>query len=190
MRNKAVASLLVVVVLVSVGAGYLIGTTSQHTQTTTATEFTQTTVYTLGSPLITTTNSISISSVGSETFVTFLITLTACTSCNNTVGGATFTYPLSINYGGGPWGLHYWVENFSGTQNSINGNLVGSGNSDTWITFYVAGYAQYTLCASATKFPNDSPQLFDIPLTLSLFDQNESATESNSTVEVCGTMAV
>ncbi len=131
-------------------------------------------------------NSISISSVGSETFVTFETTI----GINTTVGGATFVYPISINYNGGPWLLHYWVQNYSGTQNSISGNLIGSVNSSIWITFYVSGYVEYTLCASATKMPNDSPRQFDLPLTLAVFNQNETAIGSNSTVEVCGTMGV
>ena len=130
------------------------------------------------------------STVGSETFVTWSTTLNTCASCTSHGGGATFTFPLSITYGGGPWSLHYWVQNFTGTQNSISGNMLGSGNSSIWITFYVGGYAQYTLCASATKLANDSPQLYNLPLTLAGLNRNVTATGSNSTVESCGTLTV
>ena len=167
MRNGAIATLLVVIILVSLGAGYFFGATSQRT------------------------NLVSVTTVSDETFVTWRTTLNTCASCTSGGGGgATFTFPLSINYSGGPWSLHYWVQNFSGTQNSISGSLNGSGNSSIWITFYVAGYAQYTLCASATKLPNDSQQQYDLPLTLSSLGQYASAANSTSTVETCGTMAV
>jgi uncharacterized protein (UPF0333 family) len=180
MKNEAIASLLVVVILASAGAGYFIGTTSQRAQTSTATESTQTiTVYTLGSSP-TTTNLVSVTTVGSETFVTWNATLRP--TGNN--AGATFVYPISVNYTG-PWSLHYWVENYTGTRNSISGNLIGSGNSEIWITF--SAYAQYTLCASATKLPNDSA--YSSTLTLSVLGQNGDTTASDPTVEVCGTMA-
>lgn len=159
-----IVAVVLVAILFGATAGYLVGTSARQTVT---------------APSVTT--------VGSEIFVTFHTTLNACNACS---GGGTFTYPLSLNYSGGPWILHYWVQNYSGTQNSINGNLIGSGNSEIWITFYVAGFVQYTLCASATKMPNDSPQLYDLPLTLSSLGQYVTATNSNSTVETCGTMAV
>lgn len=189
MRNGVIASLLAVLILISLGAGYFFGTSSQRAQTSTAAESTQTiTIYTRGnSPA--TANLISITSVRDETFVTWSTTLNTCASCTTHGGGSTFTYPLAVNYSGGQWDLHYWVQNFSGTQNSISGNLNGSGNSQIWITFYVAGYAQYTLCASATKLPNDSQQN-GLPLTLSGLGPSESTTNSTSAVEVCGTMAV
>jgi len=165
-RNWAIASLLVVVILVSLGAGYFFGTTSHRA------------------------NPVSITTVNDETFVTWRTTLNTCASCTSGGGGgATFTYPLSVNYGGGQWSLHYWVQNFTGTQNSISGNLNGSGDSSIWITFYVAGYAQYTLCVSATKLPF-SPQQSELPLTLSGLSRSVSTTNSTSTVEACGTMAV
>ena len=103
MRNRAIASLLVVVILVSLGAGYFFGTTSQRT------------------------NLVSITTVGDETYVTWHTALNTCASCTSHGGGATFTFPLSVNYSGGPWSLHYWVQNFTGTQNSISGNLNGKG---------------------------------------------------------------
>jgi len=189
MKTGLVAVVLVAAILFGATAGFLVGTSAR--QTVTATFVPVTTVICASnnchqSQL----TSASVTTVGSETFVTFHTTLNACTACSYTIGGGTFVYLLSVNYSGGPWILHYWVQNYSGTQNSINGNLIGSGNSEIWITFYVAGYVQYTLCASATKAPNDSPQLYDLPLTLSLFNQNETATNSNSTAEVCGTMAV
>lgn len=140
--------------------------------------------YMLGSSS-TSTNRMSISSVGNETFVTFHTTLSACTGCNNF--GTTFVYPISINYNNS-WILHYWIENYTGTENTISGNLVGSGNSETWITFY--GYGEYTLCASATRLPSNDTQLFNPILTLTVIAQNESTTASNPTIEVCGTMAV
>ena len=165
MKNKAVASLLVVVILVSLGVGYFIGTTSQRA------------------------NLVSITTVGDETFVTWHTTLNNCASCTRSGGGATFTFPLNVNYSGGLWSLHYWVQNFTGRQNSISGSLNGSGNSQIWITFYVAGYAEYTLCVSATKLPL-SPQQSDFPLTLSGLSRSMSTTNSTSTVEACSTMAV
>jgi len=168
MKNKAVASLLVVVILVSLGVGYFIGTTSQRA------------------------NLVSITTVSDETFVTWHTTLNNCASCTASGGGATFTFPLSINYSGGLWSLHYWVQNYTGTQNSISGSLYGSGNSSIWITFYVAGYAEYTLCVSATPLPL-SPQQSDLPLTLSGLSPNVSTTpkmNSTSTAEACSTMAV
>lgn len=165
MKNKAVASLLVVVILVSLGAGYFIGTTSQRASL------------------------VSITTVGDETFVTWHTTLNNCASCTASGGGATFTFPLSVNYSGALWSLHYWVQNLTGTQNSISGSLDGSGNSQISITFYVAGYAEFTLCASATKF-SLSPQQGDLPLTLSGLSRSVSTTNSTSTVVACGTMAV
>ena len=173
MRNGAVASLLVVAILVSLGAGYFVGTTGQRTPNSQAT-----------------TNLVSMTTFRTETFVTWHTTLNTCASCTSHGGGATFTYPLAVNYSGGRWGLHYWVQNFSGTQNSISGDLNGSGDSQISITFYVAGYVQYTLCASATKLPNDSQQGYELPLTLGGLGPSESTTNSTSTVEVCGTMAV
>ena len=182
MRNEVFASLLAVVILVSLGAGYFIGTTSQRAQTSTATKYTQTiTVYTLGSSSATT-NLVSITTVGSETFVTWNTTLRP--TGNNV--GTTFVYPISVNYTG-QWSLHYWVENYTGTQNSISENLIGSGNSEIWITF--SAYGQYTLCASATKFPTDSSRQYSLPLTLGVLGPSQSTTNSTSTVEVCGTMA-
>ena len=166
MRKWAIASLLVVVILVSLGAGYFFGTTSQR-----------------ASP-------VSITTVDDETFVTWHTTLNTCAACTSHGGGATFTIPLSVNYSGGPWSLHYWVQNFTGTQNSISGSLYGSGNSSIWITFYVAGYAEYTLCASATKFSTNSSQQNNLPLTLGGLGPSESTTNSTQTVETCGTMAV
>jgi hypothetical protein len=174
---NGIVAVVLVAILFGATAGYLVGTSAR--QTVTATSLT-----TLGSVVY---DEPSVTTVGSETFVTFHTTLNACNACS---GGGTFTYPLSLNYSGGPWILHYWVQNYSGTQNSINGNLIGSGNSEIWITFHVGGYVQYTLCASATKGPNDSPQLYDLPLTLSSLGQDVTATNSNSTVETCGTMAV
>ena len=159
-----IVAVVLVAILFGATAGYLVGTSARQTVT---------------APSVTT--------VGSEIFVTFHTTLNACNACS---GGGTFTYPLSLNYSGGPWILHYWLQNYSWTQNSINGNLIGSGNSEIWITFYVAGYVEYTLCASATKMPNDSPQQFGLPLTLSSLGQYVTAANSNSTVETCGTMAV
>jgi hypothetical protein len=165
MRNKAYASLLVVVILVSLGAGYFFGTTSQRT------------------------NLVSITTVGDETFVTWHTTLNNCASCTASGGGAPFTFPLSINYSGGLWSLHYWVQNYTGTQNSISGSLYGSENSSIWITFYVAGYTEYTFCVSATPLPL-SQQQYDLPLTLSGLGRSVSTTNSTSTVEACSTMAV
>jgi len=189
MQTRQVVSLISVIAVIALALGTTIGFSVSSGRTSTLTQTrTVTTSVSPGNSSTTTSNSISISSVGSETFVTFETTLTAC--CNNTIAGGTFVYPLSVNYSGGPWLLHYWVQNYSGTQNSINGNLIGSDNSETWITFYVTGYVEYTLSASATKMPNDSPQLYDLPLTLTLLNQNESATGSNSTVEVCGTIGV
>jgi hypothetical protein len=159
MKTRIIAVVLVAI-LFGATAGYLVGTSARQTVT---------------APSVTT--------VGSEIFVTFHTTLNACNACS---GGGTFTYPLSLNYSGGPWILHYWIQNYSGTQNSISGNLVGSGNSSIWITFYVGGYVEYTLCAIATKAGNDSSQQF--PLTLSSLGQYVITT--NSTVETCGTMAV
>jgi hypothetical protein len=157
-----IVAVVLVAILFGAIVGYLVGTSARQTVT---------------APSVTT--------VGSEIFVTFHTTLNACNACS---GGGTFTYPLSLNYSGGPWILHYWVQNYTGTQNSISGSLVGSGNSSIWITFYVGGYVEYTLCASATKAPNDSQQLYDLPLTLSSLGQYLVTT--NSTVETCGTMAV
>jgi hypothetical protein len=161
-RGMKIGIVAVVLVAILFGAtvGYLVGTSARQTVT---------------APSVTT--------VGSEIFVTFHTTLNACNACS---GGGTFTYPLSINYSGGPWILHYWVQSYSGTQNSISGNLVGSGNSSIWITFYVGGYVEYTLCASATPAGNNYPVQY--PLTLSSLGQN--VTSTGSTVETCGTMAV
>ena len=178
MRNGVIAALLVAAIIVGAGAGYLLGNVNERTTTTTRLEYS-------------TANSESVTTVGSETFVDFHTTLASCPTCHTTIGATKFTYTLSVNYSGGPWMLHYWVQNFTGTQSSINGNLIGSGNhSEIWISFYVAGYAQYTLCASATKLPNDSPQRYDLPLTLSLIDKTDTAANSDSTAEVCGTLAV
>ena len=165
MRNRAIASLLVVVILASLAAGYFFGITSQRT------------------------NPVSITTVDDETFVTWHTTLNTCAACTSHGGGATFTIPISVNYSGGLWSLHYWVQNYTGTQNSISGSLYGSGNSSISITFYVAGYAEYTLCVSATKF-SPSPQQYNLPLTLSSLGQYASTANSTSTVETCGTMAV
>jgi hypothetical protein len=180
MKDEVAIALIVVLVISCAEVGYYIGTTSQRAQTSTATEYTQTiTVHTLGgSP--TTTNLVSITTVGSETFITWSSTLRPA---GNNIG-ATFVYPVSVNYSG-PWSLHYWVENYTGTQNSISGNLIGSGNSEIWITF--SAHAQYTLCASATKLPSDSA--YSPVLTLSVLGRNGNTTASNPTVEVCGTMA-
>jgi hypothetical protein len=180
MRDEIIAALVIVLVIASAGVGYFIGTTSQRAQPSTVTEYTQTiTVYTLGSSSATT-NLVSITTVGSETFVTWNTTLRP--TGNNV--GTTFVYPISVNYTG-QWSLHYWVENYTGTQNSISENLIGSGNSEIWITF--SAYAQYTLCASATKLPSDS--VSSPTLTLSVLGQNGDTTASDPTVEVCGTMA-
>ena len=165
MKKWAIASLLVVVILVSLGAGYFFGTTSQRP------------------------NLVSITTIRDETFVTWHTTLNNCASCTASGGGATFTFPLDINYSGGPWSLHYWVQNYTGTQNSISGSLNGSGNSSIWITFYVAGYAEYTLCVSATP-RTLSPQQSVLPLTLSGLSRSVSTTNSTLTVEGCSTMAV
>lgn len=186
MKYGTIASLLVVALIMGAVSGTVLFPRTL-TRTVTLTQTVTNSIFS-GSPTIAT-NSVSVTSVGSETFVGWH-TILACAGCDNTTAGATFDYPLSVNYSGGPWILHYWVQNYSGTQNSINGNLIGSGNSEIWITFNVAGYAQYTLCASATKAPNDSPQQFDLPLTLSLLNQNETAIGSNPTAEVCGSMAV
>ena len=180
-RSFARLAVAIVVAGVAIGAGILassyLGTATTVTRTSTTTVTTSTF---RGNSSATTTNSVSTSSIGSETFVTFETTLTAC--CNSTTGGGTFDYPLSIE-SIGTWTMHYWVQNYSGTENSIEGNLNGAGNSETWITFSVEGYVGYTLCASATVLPPGPP------LTLSLFNQN-TTTGSNPTVEVCGTMAV
>ncbi len=174
-----------VVISAGIFASSYRGTATTVTQisTTTRTFTVTTSVFRANSTSITA-NSISISTVGSETFVSFDTTLAGC--CNKTEGAA-LDYPISISYGGS-WILHYWVQNFSGPLNTIEGNLNGSGSSSIWITFNVAGVAQYTLCASATTLPDDSSQYS--PLRLSLFYQNENTTVSNPTVEVCGTMAV
>ena len=179
-----IASLLAVAVIVGIACGTVFFPRTL-TLTTTQTA-TQTTIL----PTSQRTSLVSIKTVGNETFVTWNTTLNTCASCTSHGGGATFTFPLSVNYSGGPWSLHYWVQNFTGIQNSISGSLYGSGNSSIWITFYVAGYAEYTLCASATKLPNDSQQQYDLPLTLSSLGQYATAANSTSTVETCGTMAV
>jgi hypothetical protein len=173
--KTSVIAVILVTVLSGATAGYLVGTSARATLT--ATSLTTVSSVAYQEPAVTT--------VASGIYVTFHTTLNACNSCS---GGGTFTYPLSLNYSGGPWILHYWVQNYSGTQNSISGNLVGSGNSSIWITFYVGGYVQYTLCASATKAPNDSPQLYNLPLTLSSLGQN--VTTKGSTAETCSTLAV
>lgn len=178
MKNGTIASLLVVALIIGVAFGtVLFPRTLTHTVTLTQTVTTS--VFLRNSSAMAT-NSVSITTVNSGIYVTIQTTLSACSAC--TLPTATmFTYSFSINYSGGPWILHYWVENYTGTQNAISGNLVGSGNSDIWISFYAAG--QYTLCGIATKGPND------IPLTLSLFGKNASTTASNQYVEVCGAMA-
>jgi hypothetical protein len=182
-RNVLLLSVALVFTALILGATIGYGLSSGRTSTITQTHTVTISVFPGNSS--TTTNSVSVSSVGTETFVTFETTLNAC--CNNTTEGAQFDYPISISYGG-LWLLHYWVENFSGGINSIEGNLNGSGSSSIWITFNVAGVVEYTLCASATTLPDDSSQYN--PLTLSLLNQNENTTVSNPTVEVCGTMAV
>jgi hypothetical protein len=182
-RGIGVTLIVVAIVALALGAtiGYGLSSETSAGRTSTITQ-THTVTTSVSSTI---TNSASISSVGTETFVNFETALTAC--CNNTTGGATFDYPISVSYSGS-WILHYWVQNFSGTLNSIEGNLKGSGSSSIWVTFNVVGIGQYTLCASATTVPDDSSQYN--PLTLSLFNQNENTTASNPTVEVCGTMAV
>ena len=84
--------------------------------------------------------------------------------------------------------MHYWIQNYSGTENSFEGDLNGTGNSDIWIELPVMGVQEFTLCASATTLPNDSPQYY--PLTVTLFNQNATTTDFNPTVLVCGTMAI
>ena len=112
--------------------------------------------------------------MGSQTYITFLKTLTAC--CNNTIG-ATFDYPISVNYSGS-WNLVYSVE-----YGNISGNLNGSGNHEIWIKFNVTGYVQYTLCANAAKLDSSQDNL-----TLMVLTTTKSTTASST--EVCSTMAV
>ena len=183
MKGQIAVVLIVVALFAGAGIGYFGSTLSQTTIPKTYT-------ITQGFTTSQRANPVSITSVGDETFVTWHTTLNTCAACTSHGGGATFTFPLSVNYSGGPWSIHYWVQNSTGTQNSISGSLNGSGNSSIWITFNVAGYAQYTLCASATKLPNDSQQQYDLPLTLSSLGQYATAANSTPTVETCGTMAV
>ncbi|GEM_PF-4965652 len=171
--KTGIVAVLLVAILFGATAGYLVGTTTRVTATVTSLATVGSIVY--AEP--------SITNFHSEIDVTFHTVLNACTGCT---GGGSFTYPLSVNYSGGMWILHYWVQNYSGTQNSISGNLVGSGNSSISITFYVDGYVEYTLCASATPAGNDYPVQY--PLTLSSLGQN--VTSTGSTVETCGTIAV
>jgi hypothetical protein len=177
MKTGRVITITAVITIVALSLGATIGyNLSGRTSTVTVS---------VRNPSAMTTNSIFITSVGSETFVAFDTPLTSC--CKNTVAGGTFDYPLSIEYSGA-WIVHYWVQSYSGTESSIEGNLNGSGNSETWVTIYVEGYVEYTLCASATTLANDSSQYY--PLTLGLFNQNATTTPSNPTIEVCSAMAV
>jgi len=124
-------------------------------------------------------NSTSTTFVGSQT--SFDITFIAC--CDTSVT-SQFYYPISVNYSGS-WNLVYWVEN--GRQKSdVIGNLTGSGDYDTTITFYVVGYAEDTLCANATKLNSQN----NLTLTLSVLGQTNSTTASDLTAEVCATMGV
>lgn len=131
-------------------------------------------------------------SVSMEEFQTTCPSTTTTSQDASTVG-ATFVFPISINYSGS-WWLAYWVENYSQSgpsQRNILGNLTGSGNYQTTVTMNVVGYVERTLCASATKL--DSLQE---NLTLSVLPtgfngvNTDSTTASNSTAEVCATMGV
>jgi hypothetical protein len=110
------------------------------------------------------------------------------TGPDTTVGGH-FYYLISINYSGS-WNLVYWVENFGTSPTNITneylGNLNGSGNFQTTISFYVVGYVEKTLCANATELKSQN----NLALTLTIFNTTNSTTPSNPTVEVCGTMGV
>lgn len=88
---------------------------------------------------------------------------------------------FSINYSGS-WNLPYWVQDV----NSIKGNLSGSGNSEIWVSFKVAGVVEDTLCANATRLGEPSQG----NLTLRILGTTNITTTSNPTVEICATMAV
>lgn len=122
------------------------------------------------------------------TIVTNNTTLTFTDLVTTSVGdytvGAQLFFPISINYSGS-WNLVYWVEYASGVLNDVKGNLNGSGNYQTAITFYVVGYGGATLCANATKLDNSQNNL-----TLSVLGSGNSTTASNPMVEVCETMGV
>ena len=193
MQTRHVVALIITIAVLALALGATIGyslssgriyTTTQtgKTSTTTQTYTVTTTSIFLGNSSTTVTNSPNSSSqsvqtytVGSQTYITFLKTLTAC--CNNTSVGATFDYPVSINYTGS-WNLVYSVE-----YGNISGNLNGSGNHEIWIKFDVTGYVQYTLCANATKLDSSQDNL-----TLMVLTTTKSTTASST--EVCSTMAV
>ena len=136
------------------------------------------------------TNTVATSSIAvgnsSQIYATFLKSPITC--CGNTNEGGALTYSLSIEYNGGPWMMHYWIQNYQGTEISFQGHLNGTGNTDIWIKLPVIGVAEYTLCASGTPLPNDLPQYY--PLTVTLFNQNATNTRFEDTVLVCGSMGI
>jgi len=133
------------------------------------------------------------SSLGSQT--SFDITFTAsCYPSPCSTITSQFYYPISINYSGS-WNLVYWVENYGTSPTDITnqylGNISGSGNYETTITFYVVGYVEKTLCANATKLDNSQENLTLSVLPTGVSGENtNSTTISNPTAKVCASMAV
>ena len=146
--------------------------TEATTVTTSVFLGTSTTTSNSSEGLPTSTYSTFITSVGSQTSFGTLFTP------QNTTDIFQFYFDVGINYNGS-WNLVYWVE---GTNYTL-GNLSGSGNFETQITFY-AGYGVWTLCANATKL---NPQN-NLTLTLGVLADSNSTTTSNPMVEVCGGM--
>lgn len=120
----------------------------------------------------------STTSVGSQTSFGTIFTI-----CCDTTDTAQLFYPITINYNGS-WNLQYWIED--SRHNIVLGNLNGSGNFGTTITFYIVGSAAETLCANATEL---NPQN-NLTLSLSVLGQINSTTASNPTTEACGSMGV
>ena len=172
--RKVLITVIIAILVLVLSVAYFANMGSFRSTSVSTTETTQQT-----NTAFTTTNSFQTS---------YTLTFTAC--CNDTTVGAQLFYPISIEYNGS-WNLFYWIKSATGALTSIKGNLNGSGSYETTITFYVAGYAQETLCAKATKLDDSQKNLTLSVLATGVSGVNtNSTTASNPTAEVCATMGV